>query len=1107
MKPTELNTAFGSVSRLELRPLHGETFDGTITAGVEVLLTGSPELGPTLKVSEHSYCVSGKDARARRLIDDVLVRDLPRIAWIVQTDGAPANCRAVLVQVHEFPTGLLLPDELALHVDDELTDKLKTDRSLETFGSIDEFLRQEFLLAPAHRENGWRIIVSAGRSVGHALASGFRVHGPRLVMDVQRHSIVSDDGNAEALFIRRIAARRSSGNAGMAQRLIQADIAFRDTSKESIAPTVRHELDALVQQAGSYLNIWKEYNEIERRTLEYEATEFGHLAYSNWSEVRSGIRFECPGLDPQGRERLRGSLEERVNLQATEEPTDSDERPGGARAFVGTPVDIEPIGVIVRPRGDDWPKPPKSGFLSIALFADRIRLKRREKARDLIAAARCPLPWLGLLLESKPFPVKQRRSEVALSPVARKAFKGDPTPAQERAIDVALNTPDIAIIQGPPGTGKTRVIAALQARLAEIGEGETGPFGQTLLTSYQHDAVDNVAAASTAFGLPSFRIGVKSGNTGDGDAAERWRRDLVATLKGSVANQPATPVHVVRRDIRRLALAQQKAPSGNEASAELLRQVLAEAGPWLDAPIAELLENRIRDLRNPAAAQRLPLERELALRAVASIPTTTASACDDGPRRAAKALIAIEALGAGFLTELDKEVLSSMANWNREGSPPGLSHLAGLKAILLDSLQPPRVRESSPLHNVHVEEALMRVQAHLENIARNTAFDASVAVEDLIDELEADPQAVRDELSKYASSLASTVQHAVGTEMQSIKRSGIELSAEEWPRFRTVIVDEAARCNPLDLMIPLSIAERRIVLVGDHRQLPHVLEPSVERALSTTATDATREALGRSMFERLVSHVKALEQQDGVKRYVRLDTQYRMPPALGTFVSEAFYAPYGEQFIDGRPVTDFAHELVGHYAGKVAGWVDIPLQRGPELGGKSKSRPPEADWIASEVKRLAEERPDLTVGVITFYAAQVEALNRALGRHGIVEQDSHGVWQPTSPWKFTSGTSETRARLRVGTVDSFQGMEFDIVFLSLVRSNRLPTSDAAGLRRKFGFLLLENRVCVAMSRQQRLLVVVGDADMFKADGLANEPGVSALRKFHMFCGGVHGFRV
>jgi len=561
MKPTELTGMFGSVVRLELRPLHGETFDGTVTAGLEALLTSSPELGPTLKVGERGFRVSGQDPRARRRIEDVIQRDLPRIAWIVRTDGAPASCRAVLLQVHEFPSGLLLPDELALHVDDELTETLMANRSLGTFDAIEEFLRQEFLLAPAYKENGWRIIVSAGRSVGSALGSGFRVHGPRLVMDIQRREFAGDDSKAAALFVKRITPSRSSGGAATAQRLIQADIAFRDASKGSVASAVRTDLNALVQQAGSYLGIWKEYNEVERRSLESEATEFGHLAYSSWSEVRDGIRFACPSLDPQGRERLRDCREDRVDLQATEEPADSDERPGGARTFVGAPVDVDSIGVIVRPRGADWPPPPQTGFLSIAVFGDRKRLARREKARDLVASARCPVPWLGLLLEGKPFPVKQRRREIALSPVARKAFKGDPTPAQEMAIDAALNTPDIAIIQGPPGTGKTRVIAALQARLAELGEGESGPFGQTLLTSYQHDAVDNVAAASTAFGLPSFRIGVKSGHTDDGDATERWRRDLVAKLKGSVANQPATPVHVVRRNVRRLALAQQKAPS------------------------------------------------------------------------------------------------------------------------------------------------------------------------------------------------------------------------------------------------------------------------------------------------------------------------------------------------------------------------------------------------------------------------------------------------------------------------------------------------------------------------------------------------------------------
>mgnify|MGYP002130084090 CR=1 FL=1 len=31
----------------------------------------------------------------------------------------------------------------------------------------------------------------------------------------------------------------------------------------------------------------------------------------------------------------------------------------------------------------------------------------------------------------------------------------------------------------------------------------------------------------------------------------------------------------------------------------------------------------------------------------------------------------------------------------------------------------------------------------------------------------------------------------------------------------TVIIDEAARANPLDLFIPMSMAKRRIVLVGD----------------------------------------------------------------------------------------------------------------------------------------------------------------------------------------------------------------------------------------------------------------------------------------------------
>ncbi|MCX5689536.1 MAG: hypothetical protein NTV94_07085, partial [Planctomycetota bacterium] len=222
-------------------PLHGETFDGTVTVGVEALLQSSPGLGPLLKVGERGFRVSGQDLRARRRIEDVIQRDLPRIAWIVQIDGEPDSCRAVLLQVHEFPSELLVPDELAIHVDDEVADGLMKDRSFDSFGKIEQFLRQEFLLAPAHKEHGWRIIVSAGRSIGSELGSGFRVHGPRLVMDIVRRKIDGDEGKAAALFVKRVAARRSSSSPATAQRLIQADIAFRDASKGSVASAVRTE--------------------------------------------------------------------------------------------------------------------------------------------------------------------------------------------------------------------------------------------------------------------------------------------------------------------------------------------------------------------------------------------------------------------------------------------------------------------------------------------------------------------------------------------------------------------------------------------------------------------------------------------------------------------------------------------------------------------------------------------------------------------------------------------------------------------------------------------------------------------------------------------------
>ena len=98
--------------------------------------------------------------------------------------------------------------------------------------------------------------------------------------------------------------------------------------------------------------------------------------------------------------------------------------------------------------------------------------------------------------------------------------------------------------------------------------------------------------------------------------------------------------------------------------------------------------------------------------------------------------------------------------------------------------------------------------------------------------------------------------------------------------------------------------------------------------------------------------------------------------------------------------------------------------------------------------------------------------------------------------------SSGRERLHVGTVDAFQGKEFDVVLLSMTRSNRIVVTADEDVRRKYGHLALPNRLCVSMSRQRRLLVVVGDAAMLQDS--AARAAVPGLVAFRGLCQGPHG---
>jgi superfamily I DNA and/or RNA helicase len=276
----------------------------------------------------------------------------------------------------------------------------------------------------------------------------------------------------------------------------------------------------------------------------------------------------------------------------------------------------------------------------------------------------------------------------------------------------------------------------------------------------------------------------------------------------------------------------------------------------------------------------------------------------------------------------------------------------------------------------------------------------------------------------------------------------------------------------------------------------------VERELELSVREETRDQIRKSLFERLFLHVKSLEAHDGIKRWVTLDTQYRMHPVLGAFVSDAFYKAHNEAFLspDGADQNPhFAHGLGGQYEDKLAVWKNIPLSAGgEERAGYSWRRYAEANWIAVEARHLLEEAPGLSLGVISFYTAQVDAIKGAMQREGLTTLTDDGTLVIADAWRATvNSQGEPCERLRIGTVDAFQGKEFDIVILSVTRSNRLQPADEKAKRRKFGHMLLENRLCVAMSRQKQLLIAVGDSAM-----ATNE--ITGLHEFLKLCRSRHG---
>jgi superfamily I DNA and/or RNA helicase len=482
---------------------------------------------------------------------------------------------------------------------------------------------------------------------------------------------------------------------------------------------------------------------------------------------------------------------------------------------------------------------------------------------------------------------------------------------------------------------------------------------------------------------------------------------------------------------------------------------------------------------------------------VRSIRVTRTSFEDDGRQSARRALEHF----AELLDVESRQVLIQAVELKRGGPPSDslLNKLQQIRESLLERLIVPAV-----IGEERADEELLETLASLrDEIINRHSGSAQEQLADAqyrlrVEALES-PAGLRRTLEQYSVVYAATCGQATKDEMARLK---VESSASPEIVFDSVLVDEAARAAPFDLFIPISLAARRIILVGDQMQLPHFLDQELAEQVETAdpivaggTDDSVTRHLKESLFQRLYERLRELEKTDGIQRVVTLDTQFRMHPDLGAFVSKCFYEnqPTPTKIKSGRVTADFAHTLPG-YVGACAAWLEVPAKTADDHEqrlGTSKYRKCEAQAIATDLQRLAEtpEGQRMTYGIIAGYSAQVEAIKESIESNG---------------WHLSGEElckDSVKIAVRVGTVDAFQGREFDVVYFSMTRSNALPSGTEAERRKKYGHLLFPNRLCVALSRQKRLLVVVGNSEMIAAPEPETLEALSPLIEFRKLCGG------
>ena len=378
----------------------------------------------------------------------------------------------------------------------------------------------------------------------------------------------------------------------------------------------------------------------------------------------------------------------------------------------------------------------------------------------------------------------------------------------------------------------------------------------------------------------------------------------------------------------------------------------------------------------------------------------------------------------------------------------------GLRELVeIDEILPKFISELNHKHNIQ----------QFENIQAGKLIDLT---QDML-------EALSNERTNYDEFLARSRQLVIGTCVGIGQRHiGIADNLYDW-----VIVDEAARSISSELAIAMQ-SGTRILLVGDHKQLPPLYSEEHKNALARRLGISKRgeeldQALG-SDFERVFLS------EYGKQTCATLKTQYRMAPAIGSLVSACFYENVLENGKTDNDVPNIYFRLPEKIKSCVT-WLDttsLPNTYHEQGKSGSLSNRAEADVIIGILQDLANdetfmnsesvqkclEKNEQAIGVICMYGEQKKLIRKKFNER--------------------SWNDEFRRLVKIDSVDSYQGKENRVIILSLTRHDKVCSA---------GFLHLPNRINVALSRAMDKLIIVGAKTMWEHPKNSKTPLAKVLR--------------